>query len=220
MASKSLGTLTIDLIAKTGGFEQGMSRAERSAERGSREIERRLQRVDKAFDRIRIGVATTGVAIAGAVGAWINSMSKSMDATLKMAQQIGTTTEALTGLRYAAQQFSNVSDQTFDMSLRRMTRRIAEAADGSGAAKNAIEALGLSAQSLAGLSVDEQFLRVADAMKGTADQGSRLRATMAIFDTEGMPLVNALSQGREELQKYTEEARRLGVVIDTDAALA
>lgn len=220
MASKSLGTLTIDLIAKTGGFEQGMDRAGRAAERGSREIEKRLQRIDRGFDKIRIGVATTGIAIAGAVGAWVNSITKSMDATLKMARQIGTTTEALTGLRYAAQQFSNVSDQTFDMSLRRMTRRIAEAAEGSGAAKKALEGLGVSAKELAGLSVEEQFYRVADAIKGTADQGSRLRATMAIFDTEGVPLVNALSQGRGELQKYTEEARRLGVVIDTDVALA
>ncbi len=220
MASKSLGTLTIDLIAKTGGFEQGMSRAERSAERGSREIERRLQRVDKAFDRIRIGVATAGVAIAGAVGAWVNNMTKSMDATLKMAQQIGTTTEALTGLRYAAQQFSNVSDSTFDMSLRRMTRRIAEAAEGSGAAKKALEGLGVSAKELAGLSVEEQFYRVADAIKGASDQGSRLRATMAIFDTEGMPLVSALSEGREEIQKFVKEAERLGVVIDTKAAEA
>lgn len=220
MATKSLGTLTVDLIAKTGGFEQGMTRAERSADRSAREIERRMQRIDKAVDRVRLTVVTAGIAIAGSVGAWVNSMTKSMDATLKMAQQIGTTTEALTGLRYAAQQFSNVSDSTFDMSLRRMTRRIAEAAEGSGAAKKALEGLGVSAKELAGLSVEEQFYRVADAIKGASDQGSRLRATMAIFDTEGMPLVSALSEGSEEIQKFVKEAERLGVVIDTKAAEA
>jgi len=220
MATKSLGTLTVDLIAKTGGFEQGMTRAERSADRSSREIERRMQRIDRAVDRVRLTVVTAGIAVAGSVGAWVNSMTKSMDATLKMAQQIGTTTEALTGLRYAAQQFSNVSDSTFDMALRRMTRRIAEAAEGSGAAKKALEGLGVSAKELAGLSVEEQFYRVADAIKGASDQGSRLRATMAIFDTEGMPLVSALSKGSEELQRFVKEAERLGVVIDTKTAEA
>ena len=34
MASKSLGTLTIDLIAKTGGFISGMDKAERASENG------------------------------------------------------------------------------------------------------------------------------------------------------------------------------------------
>ncbi len=33
MAGKSLGTLTIDLIARTGGFVQGMDKAERSSQK-------------------------------------------------------------------------------------------------------------------------------------------------------------------------------------------
>lgn len=101
-----------------------------------------------------------------------------------MADQIGTTTESLSALRYAASEMANVNEGTFDMSLRRMTRRISEAADGSGAAKNAIEMLGLSARDLTLLPVEEQFLQVADAIKGADSQGKRLRATMAIFDTD------------------------------------
>ncbi|GHL04122.1 hypothetical protein ECZU21_31350 [Escherichia coli] len=33
MSGKSLGTLTIDLIAKVGGFVQGMDKAERSSQK-------------------------------------------------------------------------------------------------------------------------------------------------------------------------------------------
>lgn len=33
MAGKSLGTLTIDLIAKVGGFVQGMDKAERASQK-------------------------------------------------------------------------------------------------------------------------------------------------------------------------------------------
>lgn len=210
---RSLGTLTIDLIARTSGFTQGMDRASRKAKSSADEIW-------KSVERVRLATITLGAAAATAMGAWVVSMSKSMDAAGKMADQIGTTTEALTGLRYAAAQMANVSEGTFDMSLRRMTRRIAEAADGSGAAKAALESLGVSAKELAGLSVDEQFLRIADAIKGADSQGQRLRATMAVFDTEGMPLVNALSQGREEITKYVAEAERFGIVISSDAARA
>lgn len=35
MAGKSLGTLTIDLIAKVGGFVQGMGKAERASQKWS-----------------------------------------------------------------------------------------------------------------------------------------------------------------------------------------
>lgn len=40
MASKSLGTLTLDLVAKTGGFTQGMTKAERSSEKWRKQVER------------------------------------------------------------------------------------------------------------------------------------------------------------------------------------
>lgn len=40
MSRRSLGTLTIDLIARTGGFQEGMSRAEREADRATKSISR------------------------------------------------------------------------------------------------------------------------------------------------------------------------------------
>lgn len=203
------GSIVVDLLMKTGSFETDTKRAEQ-----------RLKSMEKTVEQWSRRIATAGVAAGAAFAAWTVAMTKSMDATQKMAQQIGTTTEALTGLRYAVKQFSDVSDQTFDMSLRRMTRRIAEAANGSGAAKDAIKSLGLSAKELTDLSVDEQFLRISDAMGRIGDQGTRLRNTMAIFDTEGVPLVNALGAGRQEIEKYVEEARRLGVVLDDDVARA
>ena len=39
MASKSLGTLTIDLIAKTGGFVSGLNQAERASAKWSKQVQ-------------------------------------------------------------------------------------------------------------------------------------------------------------------------------------
>ena len=64
MATRSLGTLTLDLIARIGGFEQGMDRAARTTDRKTREMERtaraRAKEIEKAFDGI-------GAAIAGGI---------------------------------------------------------------------------------------------------------------------------------------------------------
>ncbi|NGR09403.1 hypothetical protein G5B41_17825, partial [bacterium SGD-2] len=208
------GSIVLDLLARTGSFITDMDRARKKVGEFDNDLKGMVARLDRA------SIALAGVA-AAAAGGWVAltmQTVKAMDATAKMAQQIGVTTESLTSLRFAAQQFANVSDQTFDMALRRMTRRIEEAAQGSGGAKTAFEAMGLSAKELARLSPDQQFMRIADAMQKTDTQAQRLKNTMAIFDTEGMPLVNALSQGSKELERNIELATRYGVVLSTEAA--
>lgn len=71
MASRSLGTLTLDLIAKIGGFEQGMDRAARTADRKGREISaaarKRAKETEEAW--ASVGTAIGAVFSSIAVGA-------------------------------------------------------------------------------------------------------------------------------------------------------
>lgn len=71
MASRSLGTLTLDLIAKISGFEQGMDRAARTADRKGREISaaarKRAKETEEAW--ANVGTAISAVFSSIAVGA-------------------------------------------------------------------------------------------------------------------------------------------------------
>lgn len=63
MASRGLGTLTLSLIAKIGGFEQGMDKAARHADKRMRDIERRSYAFGKALGaslKVAAGIAATG----------------------------------------------------------------------------------------------------------------------------------------------------------------
>lgn len=51
MASRSLGTLTLDLVAKIGGFTQGLSNAERAADRSARNIAARQRQAAKQTEQ-------------------------------------------------------------------------------------------------------------------------------------------------------------------------
>ena len=62
MASRSLGTLTLDLIARIGGFEQGMDRAARTATNRMGQIERSTQ---SASSQIVSSLKSIGVAAVG-----------------------------------------------------------------------------------------------------------------------------------------------------------
>lgn len=206
MASRSLGSLTIDLLLRTAGLEAGASKAERELSR----LQTRAVAVGTAMGKF---ISDAAQSVARGLYNMTLGVAKNVEAMNLLSRQIGVSTEDLTRLQYAASQMANVSDQQFGMAMRRMTRRIAEAAEGAGPAANAIRALGLEARELARMRPDEQFRKLADALKNTEHQGSRLRATMAIFDTEGMPLVNMLSQGADAIRELENEADKLGATI-------
>jgi len=71
VASRSLGALTLDIIARTGGMRAGMDQAARIAEDRSRKIERSMR---------RLGTAITGAfALVGGVAL----VRKIVDATIE-----------------------------------------------------------------------------------------------------------------------------------------
>ena len=221
--SRSLGVLTLDLIAKTGGFVSGMGRAERETRKSTSAMQKQINQLKE--EAIDLGqksamAATAVIASAAAIGvAFYKSGAQSVDALAKMSDQIGIATEDLGALRYAAQQMSGMAEGTFDVSMRRMARRITEAADGAGPAVGALKSLRLEAGELARMSPDAQFRAIADAMGQIPNQGERLRATMAIFDTEGVPLINTLSKGADAIREMEEQAHAMGLTISRiDAA--
>lgn len=203
------GSIIIDLLMKTGMFETDTKRAEKA-----------LENFQKRAKQVGIAVGAAFATAGTAVAVMVRNAVKDIDQLALMSTQIGLTTENLSNLRYAAEQMAGVSEGQFDMALRRMTRRIAEAAEGGGPAAAALRAIGLEADKLSKMSPDEQFRKLADAMKSTENQGSRLRATMAIFDTEGMPLVNMLRQGSEAIREFEQEAEQLGITVDGTTAAA
>lgn len=139
------------------------------------------------------------------------------DSLAKTAAKIGTTTEALGALRYAAD-LTGVATQTMDMALQRFTRRTAEAAKGTGEAKGAIKELGLNAKELVKLPLDKRMIVLADAFEGVNNESDRLRLAFKLFDSEGAALVNTLSQGGDALKEMLGEARLLGLTMSSTAA--
>ncbi|MEO1035229.1 MAG: hypothetical protein AAFX44_06670 [Pseudomonadota bacterium] len=103
--------------------------------------------------------------------------------------------------------------RTLDLGLQRFTRRVSEAAQGTGEAQSALEELGLDARDLAQLAPDQAFLKVADAFEQVGAQADRVRLGFKLFDSEGVGLVNTLAAGRDGLQDFRQEAERLGLTL-------
>lgn len=207
----TIGGITVKINADIDGFQAGLNKVNR--------------RVSEAGTKLRSSAneygkwAAAGVAAAGAIGAaMVRSQMQTIDALAKTADRLGLTTEALAGLQRSAE-LSGVGANTLNMALQRMTRRVSEAAQGTGEAQKALKELGLDAQYLATLSPDEQFRRISDAMAGVAEQGDKVRLSMRLFDSEGVKLVNTLAMGSEAMLEQQRVAERLGTALNrTDAS--
>ena len=184
-------------------------------QRGLGSVTSRLKKVAGAVFSVR--TALVGVAGAAGFGLLVKSSLNATDSLAKTASKIGTTTEALSGLRYAAD-LTGVSTQTMDMALQRFTRRTAEAAQGTGEAKDAILELGIDARQLVKVPLDQRMLILADAFAKVDNEADKLRLAFKLFDSEGAALVNTLGLGRDGLAEMLGEARALGVVMSSDAA--
>ena len=161
--------------------------------------------------------ALVGVAGAAGFGLLVRSSLNATDSLAKTAAKIGTTTEALGALRYAAD-LTGVATQTMDMALQRFTRRTAEAAKGTGEAKGAIKELGINAKELNRMPLDQRMIVLADAFQNVSSESERLRLAFKLFDSEGAALVNTLSQGSDGLKAMLGEAKLLGLTMSSTAA--
>ena len=183
--------------------------------KGFRSVTNGLKAVTGAVFSMR--TALIGAAGLAGFGLLVKSSLSTSDALVKTASKIGTTADALAGLRYAAE-LTGVATTTMDMALQRFTRRTAEAAMGTGEAKAAIKELGINAQELNRMPLDERMLVLADAFSGVRSESDRLRLAFKLFDSEGAALVNTLSKGREGLAEMLGEAKALGLGLSRDAA--
>lgn len=136
-----------------------------------------------------------------------------IDATMKFARQIRFPVEELQKFQTVAQRSSGMGVESFNMAMQRMIRRTSEAAQGTGEAVKAIEELGLNAHELAYTRPDRLFLRYSDALSTVKNAADRNRIAMKLFDTEGVKLVNTMTQGSVAIRKQAAQAANLGRVV-------
>lgn len=211
MANTTIGTLAISVKANVGKAIAGFKAANKSIIGLSKSV----ARASRMFTAVGAAGLTAGTAIGTAM---VKNSLSSVDALAKMSSRLGIATEDLIGLRHAAE-LSGVGITQLEIGLQRMTRRIAEAANGAGEAVGALGTLGLSAQTLSGMSPDKQFLAVADAMQQINGRSEQVRLTFKLFDSDGVGLLNTMNGGADAIRAAIKEAEELGLTFSNiDAA--
>lgn len=212
MASRSLGTLTLDLVAKIGGFEQGMDRAARTADRRMREIERRAS----AFGKVLGGAIATGAGVATAA---LISLTKNAidyaDHLNDLNQRLGISAEALSGWAYAAQQTGTDID-ALGRGLKLLSKNMAEALDPKSQQSSLFKALGVDVKDAKGnlRSLEEVLPDIASKFKELDNATTEAALAQQLFGKSGTDLLEFLNQGEDGLEAMRLRASELGVELN------
>lgn len=200
MASKSrIGSLYLELIANSAKFNAELRAARKETVDWSKAVQS-----SAAFASASLVAA--GTAATAALAGLYASNKDVIDQLGKTADRLGETTEGLQSMRHAAS-LSGVEQKTLDTALQRMSRRLSEAAQGGGAAANAVKTLGLDAKALAEQRPEEALTQILDEMGEIPNAADKVKLSFALFDSDGVKVgVNltgdAIRDARKELEDW------------------
>lgn len=191
-----------------------------SAEQGRKHLSREMKLANRELAnfarRSKVYMTAAAAATAAAGAAMVRSGLQTVDEQAKLAQSLQTTVASIQVLKRAGD-LAGVSMSGIEQATKDMTRRLSQAAAGTGPAIVALDRLGLSADALLKMPLDERIAAVSDAMDQFVPKAEQAAVAGQIFGEEGsiaMGRINAdtLYQANEELERY-------GLLIsDVDAA--
>jgi hypothetical protein len=193
-----------DVPDNTSRFRRGMRQARDAAKRASREV------FSLRSAMVALG---TGAAAAAAVQRSIAStaaMSEQADAANVSAERFQELTKAMSDM-------AGVAEDTTGGALRRFNRRLGLARQGSGAAADTFDRLGISLQQETGPALDA----VIEKLVNMEDDADRAAAASRLFGEDAGPKVAAaLAQGEDALRDTITQLREQGRVMSNENAEA
>ncbi|MCY2724196.1 phage tail tape measure protein [Klebsiella pneumoniae] len=210
MAGKSLGTLTIDLIAKVGGFVQGMDKAERASQKWRDQVKKDAKEISTSIIAIGAAAATAAVGIGAAGLAIVKNTAQQVTEADRWAKSLKMSTQDLLSWQYAAEQAGLTGDNIADI-FKDINDKVGDAVlNKSGEAAQALDTLGLSAQKLAQQSPDKQLLAISSALQKIPTQAGKTN----ILESLGNDLSKMLplfDNNNEKLKQFIQLSKDFGV---------
>lgn len=156
--------------------------------------------------------------MASALASVVTDSAAFADNVLTLSTNTGLTTDQIQEFQYMAE-LTDTSLETVTGSLTKLTRNMATAQSGTGAAAEAFAKLGVDVTDAEGnlRSNQEVFLEVIDALGQVSNETERDATAMALFGKSAQDLNSIVAIGSEGIAKFAQEAHDMGYVLDGDA---
>lgn len=184
----------------------------------------KLGGVGTAAGAVTVTVAALGAAVVAAEKKLISMTKESAafaDNILTMSMTTGLSTGQLQEFSYAAE-LIDVSIDTLQTSLTKLTNNMQNAMNGTGDAKKAFEQLGIAVTDSDGnmRTANDVFYETIDALGKVGNATERDALSMDIFGRSAQDLNPLIIQGSDTLREYADEAHNMGYVLGNEALTA
>jgi lambda family phage tail tape measure protein len=181
----------------------------------SREMEAANARMAAFSRRVKVATAAAVVAAAAAGVAMVRSGLQTVDAQAKLAQSLNTTVASIQTLERAGE-LAGVSISGIEQATKDLTRRLSQAAAGTGPAADALDRLGLSASDLIALPLDQRVGAINAAIESFVPAAERAAVAGQLFGEEGSIAMSRIDTAT--LRQATEDVLAFGVVVSEQDA--
>ncbi|HIA8311744.1 phage tail tape measure protein [Klebsiella pneumoniae] len=213
MAGKSLGTLTIDLVAKVGGFVSGMDKAERASAKWSKQVQDDVAKSSAALAGIGAAAIAAGLAVGASGFQLLKSTSRQIAETDRWAKSLQLSTQELLAWQFAAEKAGVSGDQMADI-FKDIGDKIGDAVlNKSGEAVDALNALGLSAEKLSRVSPDKQLLAIGESL-GKISTNAEKTTILESLGNDLSKLLPLFDNNNQKLKQFIDLAKDYGVAPD------
>lgn len=199
----TIGSLAVNIVAKTDKFLSGLNSAKSS-----------------------LGKFVSGISYAQGIISGLSSLGfarltldviEAGDAIADISAKLGIGTEQIGALQYAAEQLGS-STEAMNIGLQFLNKNVGLLQQGSQAATDSFARLGLKASDLVGLSLDQKFLTVANAIKSLGSDTEQAAAAQQIFGKGGQELLPIIRAGTDAIIAQGEAAAATGKLFNQDQA--
>lgn len=211
MASRSLGTLTLDLIARIGGFTGPMDKA-------GRETQKQMAEIRKHAERLGTAVGASFAAIPAVVAGLVTSSAAAAKEISNLSALAGLSTTEFQRYAAAAASVGVQQDKLSDI-FKDTNDKVGDfLATGGGELKNFFETVapkvGVTAEQFRKLnSADALQLYVSSLQKANVSQAQMTFFMEAIAD-EATALVPLLANGGKKFKELGDAAQSAGMIMD------
>jgi lambda family phage tail tape measure protein len=181
----------------------------------TREMEAANRRMEAFWRRAGVAAAAATAALAAAAGAMIRSGLQVVDAQAKLAASLDTTVASIQILERAGD-LAGVSMGQIEQATMQLTRRLSQAASGTGPAVSALNRLRLSAAELQRLPLDQRIALIQDRLAEMVPEAERASVAAQLFGDRAALVFTRIDSAT--LRQANQDLIDFGVIVsDQDA---
>ena len=156
-----------------------------------------------------IAAAASIATLVVGIGAFVAKQSQAINEMDKWGQRLDISTKKFSQFAAVGRKFGVDMDTVGD-AIKDLNERIADAAMGNKTYEEALNKVGLASRDLINLPVEEQFLKVADAIGKMNNAGDRNFITAELMADAGFRLIPAFQQGEKAIRGMMKAADDMG----------